>query len=233
MSVKLDISKEELERLYTIEKKSAKKIAKELDIAYNSVFNLLRRFNIPFKRPSTGMFYKDVDLSGQVFGDLTVIKYLGKTGKKVKIYSHECKCSCGRTIIVKTQRLLRDIKGCGRCAKTHGRFSGYLEISSTFWRNIVKGAAARDHKFNLDIKDAWELFIKQNRKCALTGREITFGKSVKDKIMQTASLDRIDSNKDYFLENVQWVHKNINFMKGRLSNEEFILLCKEVTKNNP
>lgn len=233
MTNKLDISKEQLEQLYTIEKKSAKKIAKELNIAYNSVFNLLRRFNIPFKRPSTGMFYKDVDLTGEIFGDLTVIKYLGKVGGKIKVYSHECKCSCGRTTIVRTQRLLRDIKGCGRCAKTHGRFSGHQEISSTLWRNIVKGAAARDHKFDLDIKDAWNLFLKQDRKCALTGRILTFGKSVRDKILQTASLDRIDSNKDYSIKNVQWVHKNINFMKGRLSNEEFIKLCKEVAKNNP
>ena len=48
----------------------------------------------------------------------------------------------------------------------------------------------------------------------------------------TASLDRIDSLKGYTEDNVQWVHKHINFMKGSLSENKFIEYCKLIVKNN-
>ena len=50
--------------------------------------------------------------------------------------------------------------------------------------------------------------------------------------VQTASLDRIDSTKSYNVGNVQWVHKDINFMKGSLSENKFIEYCNLIVKNN-
>ena len=44
----------------------------------------------------------------------------------------------------------------------------------------------------------------------------------------TASLDRIDSSRGYVPENVQWVHKVINRMKGTLSDDEFKSWCRTV-----
>lgn len=35
----------------------------------------------------------------------------------------------------------------------------------------------------------------------------------------------IDSTKVYTIDNVQWVHKNINIMKWDISQEEFINWC--------
>lgn len=46
------------------------------------------------------------------------------------------------------------------------------------------------------------------------------------------SLDRIDSYKDYTIDNVQWVNQKINFMKQSLTDEDFIKTCKEVAKYN-
>lgn len=77
------------------------------------------------------------------------------------------------------------------------------------------------------------MFLQQNRKCALSGIDIDFkkGNDVK-RGLQTASLDRIDSSKGYIVGNVQWVHKDINFMKGTLSNNQFLELCNLVSKHN-
>ena len=50
--------------------------------------------------------------------------------------------------------------------------------------------------------------------------------------MTTASLDRIDSTKGYFIENVQWVHKYVNIMKWHTANQEFIEWCKLIAANN-
>jgi hypothetical protein len=47
---------------------------------------------------------------------------------------------------------------------------------------------------------------------------------------QTASLDRIDSNKGYTKDNVVWVHKNVNAFKNCLSHKDFIKICHLVSK---
>ena len=67
-------------------------------------------------------------------------------------------------------------------------------------------------------------FLKQNKKCALTGSEL--------EINVTASVDRIDSKKGYTKDNVQWVHKKVNLMKGTMSQKDFIETCKSVVETN-
>ena len=46
----------------------------------------------------------------------------------------------------------------------------------------------------------------------------------------TASLDRIDSSRGYDADNIQWVHKDINWMKQDFSQSEFIAYCRRVSK---
>lgn len=48
------------------------------------------------------------------------------------------------------------------------------------------------------------------------------------KVMQTASLDRIDSLKGYTIDNVQWIHKHINYMKIDLTEQEFFHFIKQI-----
>jgi hypothetical protein len=71
------------------------------------------------------------------------------------------------------------------------------------------------------------LFIRQNKKCALSGIDI----SIEFDGSGTASLDRIDSLKHYTIDNVQWVHKDINKMKMDFPQESFIKMCKLVSDN--
>lgn len=39
---------------------------------------------------------------------------------------------------------------------------------------------------------------------------------------QSASLDRIESNKGYVVDNIQWVHKFVNVMKWNIPEDNFI-----------
>ena len=48
----------------------------------------------------------------------------------------------------------------------------------------------------------------------------------------TASLDRIDSSRGYVIDNIQWVHKDINWLKNDWSQKEFIELCSRVANHN-
>lgn len=77
-------------------------------------------------------------------------------------------------------------------------------------------------KFALSKKYLWELFEAQQRKCALSGIPLDW---------EVASLDRIDSNKEYIQSNVQWVHKDINKMKFDLEQKYFIEMCELIVKN--
>jgi hypothetical protein len=107
---------------------------------------------------------------------------------------------------------------------------GYEEISGTFYGAIRDGAKHRNLQFEISIEYIWNLYLKQNRKCALTGIEISLPQKCKD-TNQTASLDRIDSSKGYVAGNVQWVHKDINQMKMDLTQDQFINYCKLTYEN--
>jgi hypothetical protein len=114
-------------------------------------------------------------------------------------------------------------------------WKGYGEIAGTNWTYYKKGAASRGFDFDISIEYAWELFLKQKKKCALSGQEIGF--NVKTGTLNkygyqknTASLDRIDSRKGYVIGNVQWVHKDINKLKSNLDEESFVRLCTFVSE---
>lgn len=69
-------------------------------------------------------------------------------------------------------------------------------------------------------------------KCALSGINLILGHEKDGKTICTASLDRIDNNMGYVNGNVQWVHKDINFMKQDLTQLEFLNYCRLIAANN-
>jgi hypothetical protein len=121
-------------------------------------------------------------------------------------------------------------------------FKGYGEIPMDVFSIIRRGAKGggkfnrKRKEFNITIKYLWNIFLKQNRKCALTGLEIGFeGTGMENKCKKTnkrtASLDRINSNKGYVKGNVQWLHKDINIMKNDLDTKTFLRYCSLVNEN--
>lgn len=107
------------------------------------------------------------------------------------------------------------------------QYKGYKGISGSHWHRIKRNAKRRGFGVGISIEYCWGLFEKQKAKCALTGMNICFSSRVKN-YDGTASLDRIDSSKGYVLDNVQWVHKDINKMKWDTSDEDFIKNCEAV-----
>lgn len=109
----------------------------------------------------------------------------------------------------------------------------YEEISGGYWYNVKLNAKERNIEFNITIKYIWDLFLKQDRRCALSGERLIFvGNYRRNRKLQTASLDRIDSSCGYVEGNVQWVNKNINYMKMDLPEKEFIELCSKISNYN-
>ena len=173
---------------------------------------------------------------GRKIGNIRIISFTLKSTLENSIFN--CICDCGN-FCTKTYASImqknRDLScGCNQyqyfSGKSNYLWKGYGEISAHLWHRYKSGGKVRNILFDLDIKDAWNLFLKQNKKCALSGEIISFGKSHKERSLTTASLDRIDPSRHYTLDNVWWIHKIINEMKWDLSLDRFLYLCNLIHK---
>jgi hypothetical protein len=157
---------------------------------------------------------------GDRFDKLEVISIAGSVAL--------CRCDCGNRVKIRSSCLKTNMtNNCG--CSVRGKWSGAGDLSGAAFYRIRRNAEARGISFRISAKSAWKLFVKQGGKCALTGLTIEMSKSGKQTGKQTASLDRVDSSKGYFLRNVQWVHKDINKMKMDFSQERFVYLCDLVS----
>jgi len=173
------------------------------------------------------------DLRTQKFGKLLVLSIHSKSRNGHIRYT--CLCDCGKqTNVLGTHLIQGNTKSCGcdkPIGKTHHQWKGEGEISGNFWYSHIVRSANGDKgrrysvELTLTIGEAWNLFLKQKRKCALSGLDLTISS---ESGKNTASIDRINSAKGYTEDNVQWVHKHINIMKNIFEQDYFIDICKKV-----
>lgn len=175
-----------------------------------------------------------LDISGKKFGKLTVVEF-----SHTNIHGHnvwKCLCDCGRETTAQVRFLNNGKKvscGCKRkqLGNNHPTWQGVGDFGLAQFNRIKNSAKTRKIQFSLTIEYLWNLYQKQNKKCALSGEEITLSSS--NKTWGTASLDRIDSMKGYVEGNVQWVHKDVNFMKSNLTQTRFFELISKICENTP
>lgn len=107
-------------------------------------------------------------------------------------------------------------------------------ISNMFWSSITISAKKRNLDFLITKEYAYKLFEKQKGICNLSGKNIILCQSpeYKNRNLKNASLDRIDSKKGYVNGNLQWIHKDINWMKWHFEENLFLEYCKLITINN-
>jgi len=168
----------------------------------------------------------------------------GKERKPSNRKFYLCLCDCGNEVERRDDYLkkcIRDniISSCG-CKhptkrtgidnpgwKGHGRISGY------YFGCITGKARKKNWTMTITKKYIWDLYLKQNKKCALTGMDIEIKESKRSSEVDemTASLDRIDSMKGYVPGNVQWVHKDINRMKNNYDQDYFLEMCTNVANH--
>lgn len=192
------------------------------------------------------------NLIGQTFGSLLVLKEEGKT--PVGHVTWKCECKCGKIVVRTGTSLIRSkYSNCGGSSdkysntcfsrpvgKDNANWKGHGEISSTWFSNVISRAAdgrkSRSKikkKLDITIEYIWELFLKQDRKCALSGERLFLPQNGTNFELKrsNASIDRIDSSLGYIEGNVQWVTKKVNIMKNIFTQEEFIRICTNVASN--
>ena len=172
--------------------------------------------------------YNNLFKKGHTFGSWKLLETEAfKVGSQ---YKYKCQCSCGKKQQVNCYNLVKKrstmCKSCSSKKKgsSNSNWKGYKEISSKYFSNLKYNAKKRDLSFKITMRQLYNVWKEQDGRCALSG--------VKLDLQSDASVDRIDSSKGYTRKNVQWVHKDINFMKGSFKINHFIKFCKMIAKNN-
>lgn len=232
----LKLTKEFLEDQIVNKCKSISLIAKQQNVGYKPLLRHIKKLDISVHGAKARN-----DLLDKKFGLLTVKDVKSyenpKTEGKGRIY-WICECECGY-IGEYTTEDVKTMSSCG-CLYRGGRkyrdpkFLGYEGLITYYWRRIVYGAGKRGLELSITAEYAWNLFLKQSGKCALTGVVITLPKDCYESIkgISTASLDRIDSSKGYVEGNIQWTHKQINKMKMSFSQDILMKWCKTIYEYN-
>jgi hypothetical protein len=89
-------------------------------------------------------------------------------------------------------------------------------------------AKRRKHIWDVSNEELDKIFESQNGICALSGLKMIWaGKS-----LYRPSIDRKDSTKGYYYDNIQFVCSVVNIMKNKLDEEEFISVCTSVSNYN-
>lgn len=222
------LTKEVLYEEFIVKQKSIKNIAKDLGVDDKTIKKYIQKHNLPQRRD---VRFKDI--TGQIFSRLTVTGYI-----KHKNHASQwiCKCECGNETIVSYWALRREqTKSCGCYAKectSKRNYQGGKYISLEEFNRVKKEAIRRNIKFDISIEDIESLYEQQNKKCIYTDIDVVFNitkfKGNGKKIYGNASIDRIDSTKDYTIDNIQIIHKDINFMKYNFSEKQFFEYIKQI-----
>lgn len=190
-------------------------------------------------RQSKGDYKKDICFCtkepikiNETYGVWTVLE---KSNKKRKSGTplYKCKDNRGNIRYRSSGDLRRSSKRnldialkCSRSGELTNGFPNHV------YATIVGNAKGRGRSVEINHSYLANLLKNQDNKCALTGIYIKCGKTQKEhqKLFNSASLDRIDSNKGYIEGNLQFVLGKINMMKNTYSQEEFIEMCRSVAE---
>lgn len=174
------------------------------------------------------------NLIGRRFTKLLVLS-IDKTPIWDGCIAYNCLCDCGNEIVCSSTNLRKNKStscGCIRYEKTLNSQIRDKVIPYFYFQEIELRAKRRNINFDLTHDYLKELLNKQNFKCALSGLEIKCSSRKERRVGNNiASLDKIDPKLGYVMGNVQWVHKDLNFMKQRFDQEKFIHYCTLVANN--
>lgn len=170
---------------------------------------------------------KRSELTGKTFGELLVIGFSEVSRNGHSRWHVVCSCGTEKTVLG-THLISGNTVHCGCQKKPHRNWKGVGQVPMTYFSSVRRGAnggkGRKPLDFEITIEDLSNVFENQKGLCAYSKMKIDFKSG-------TASLDRIDSSRGYFKDNIQWLHKDINMMKRHYSEDYFLELCTRIVLN--
>ena len=156
---------------------------------------------------------------------------LGHTDKVAEIRSKFANAMIQHSVCINCRRQER-----GKWT-AHPLYSPQLD---RYWQKATNslrgGAKSRGILFGVDKDDLLGLYLDSGGICALTGLETDWRakghKGRNGKNYRAPSVDRVDSNGNYVLGNLQIVMRIVNIMKHDLPNDQFLELCRRIAEHN-
>jgi len=146
-------------------------------------------------------------------------------------------CVCGKKYSIKFSTLLSYVssKRTFSCGCIQQKYFNSIknerivgEVSKRFFNQYKAQAKRRSLSFNITAEDIWNLYIKQNKRCVLTGNVLVFSERTQTLSDTSVSIDRIKTNIGYEKNNIRIIDKKVNLIKWEYSDEEFLKLCKTI-----
>ena len=171
--------------------------------------------------------FRFIDLMGQTFGRLTVIKLTSKDKRGAVRWI--CQCECGNTAVVATGNLRRGItKSCGCLSKLpFGEASFNL-----LYTHYKDAAASRNRKFSLTKEEFRKLTKQECYYCGVAPKQKQkTGNHTGEYIYN--GLDRYDNDLGYTTENSVTCCWGCNRFKSTMHGNEFLTLINKIQHTRP
>tara|TARA_X000000950_G_scaffold197326_2_gene237605 strand:- start:14371 stop:14862 length:492 start_codon:yes stop_codon:yes gene_type:complete len=150
------------------------------------------------------------------------------------------KClSCGKVKPIERFELDRRVNGyrlnhCRPCRQA-GKRKKISETPYAYTNNLyshLRSRRKKTHEFTLEREDLHTMYDQQKGLCAYSGMIMTYIKDGSGYHLTNISIDRINNDKGYTIDNVCLVCLAINMMKYTLDLNDLLDWCKIITENN-
>ncbi len=108
------------------------------------------------------------------------------------------------------------------CGKDHTNFGGCNKVTGAY---VARLRTRRKHQCTVTPQYLDSITVDV---CPFSGRALTYQTHSAERGC-TASVDRIDSSKGYIEGNVRWIHKDVNRMKWKMNDAEFMVWISIIT----
>jgi len=180
------------------------------------------------------------DLTGQIFGKLTVVKYSHSNSRSISFYL--CLCECGNEKIISGINLKRTNKNTKSCGCLHAEQLKTLRVDDPqlmaakgLWRSNYKDGCSFEKFLELSQLPCFYCGVIKSNKYNPHTNSVKTGHVSQEWFDQCwyeyNGLDRIDSSKNHSEDNIVPCCVDCNIAKSNMTIEEFRNWLKRVYNN--
>ena len=138
---------------------------------------------------------------------------------------HQCGDDFERPLkeLTRSRKMGRNSFCSSSCARSFGNRKYKYETRKNLFVSVISDSKkrARRHgmEWDLDERQLVSLLDRQKGRCAMSGVELDIEKGGNNPLF-FVSIDRVDNEKGYTIDNVQLTCRGVNYMKNRWTDEQ-------------